>query len=50
VGGLPVEDSPPDEEDKEEDDNDDFDIVKEEADWAMADAVPPGAEDLPPEY
>jgi hypothetical protein len=30
--------------------DDDYHIVKEEADEAMEDAAPPGAEDLPPEY
>jgi hypothetical protein len=30
--------------------DDDYHIVKEEADKAIEDAAPPGAEDLPPEY
>jgi hypothetical protein len=42
---------PPDEKDEEEDDDhDDYDVVKEEADQAMTVFIPPGAEDLPPEY
>jgi hypothetical protein len=49
-GRLPHRGLPPDEEDEEEDNDNDFDVVKEEANQAMAAAVLPGAEDLPPEY
>jgi hypothetical protein len=40
----------PYEEDEEEDHDDDYGVIKEEADEAMADATPPGAGNLPPQY
>jgi hypothetical protein len=46
----PSRTSPDKEDEEEDDDHDDFDVVKEDADQAMAAAVPPGAGDLPPEY
>jgi hypothetical protein len=49
VGGLPHRGLPPDKKDEEEDDDhDDFDVVKDEADQAMAAAVPRGTGDVPP--
>jgi hypothetical protein len=42
---------PPDEEgEEEEEDDDDYDVVKEEADKAMAVATPSGVGDLPLKY